>query len=104
MEFQRRLILILFVDEELAFSLFMAMYLEHQAAGLFASLRGQSPEDSFRIRFLTWFRFPNHRENDHLCAGWANIASARRFISSGVTSSICCAIDHRYPYGSARCP
>src|SRR5437868_774122 len=97
MEIQRGIVFILFVDEELARSLFMAMHLEHQAPGFFAGFRGQGAEDSFRLRFLTLLRFPNHRESDHLCAGSANIASARRLISSGVTSSICCAIDQRYP-------
>src|SRR5690242_15494560 len=93
MELQGGIILILFVDEEFAFALAMAMHLEHEAAGLFASFESQGAEDSFRLRLLTSFRFPDNREDDHLCAGSANIASPRFFISSGVTSSMCCAMD-----------
>src|SRR5882724_982565 len=90
---QRRLILILLVDEELALALFVAVHLEHQAPRLLAGFLGQSAEDSFRLRFLPSLRFPNNCENDHLFAGCANISSLRFFICSGVTSSMCCAID-----------
>jgi len=93
MELQRSIVLILLVDEELALSVFMAMNLEHQTAGFFAGFDSQGAEDSFSLRLLTSFRFPDNREDDHLCAGCANIASPRFFISSGVTSSMCCAID-----------
>src|SRR5882724_8833930 len=89
---QRRLIFVSFVDEELARSFLMAMHLEHQAPRLFAGFLGQRAEDSFGLRLLTRFCPPYDREDDHLCAGWANISSLRLFICSGVTSSICCAI------------
>ena len=93
MKLQRRLILVLFVDKELALALFVAVHLEHQASGLFAGFLGESAEDPFGLRFLPNFRFPNNCQNDHLFAGCANISSLRFFICSGVTSSMCCAID-----------
>jgi len=93
MEFQRGVVLILLIDKELAFALAMAVHLEYQAAWLFTRFQGQSAEDPFGLRLLPGFSFPNDREDDHLCAGSANIASPRFFISSGVTSSMCCAID-----------
>ena len=93
MELQRRFILVLFVDKELALALLVAVHLEHQTSGLFAGFLGQSAEDLFRLRSLASLRFPNNCENDHLFAGCANISSLRFFICSGVTSSMCCAID-----------
>src|SRR4051812_1899776 len=69
MELQRRLILILFVDEEVALSFFVAMHLEHQASGLFNGFGGQSAENSFGLRLLTRFCLPYDGEDDHLCAG-----------------------------------
>jgi hypothetical protein len=80
------------------------MHLVHKAAGLLSRELSERAEKSRGFLFTARFCDPADRQNDHRAAGWLNIASERRFISSGVTFSMRVATDQQWPKGSVTWP